>query len=289
MSKTLTSAGHELRPLIIKIGGAGVDTPSTQSELWHAVLRAHAMLRGQLVLVHGGGRAVDAHLDRLGFTTERREGLRLTPPEQMPEITAVLAGKVNKALVGAINAAARTTPMVATSNSLPAAPAVGLCLGDGNLAPTVKRDDLSFDPGRVGRVATAHGGGSLLVTLMRGGYLPVLCSIGLDDHGEALNVNADDAAAGIAQLLSAQGLVLLTDVPAVLDEQKRPIASLSHAKAEDLIARGVISGGMIPKVRAALAAARAAGAPAFIASWNQPGDLVRLAAGEAIGTRCTPD
>jgi acetylglutamate kinase len=270
-------------PLVVKIGGAGVDTPETQRPLWRALLEAHAELYGKLLIVHGGGRAVDLHLDRLGMATVRVEGLRVTPSEQMPEITAVLAGRVNKALVGAINAEALQRD--ATPHPRVEAPAVGLSLGDGLLARTEKLVS-KHDLGRVGRVA--GGRGDLVRVLMDRGYLPVLSSIGLDDAGEALNLNADDAAAGLAAMLGARGLVLLTDVPAVLDAQRRPIGTLDANSIETLVATGVISGGMIPKVRAALGAARAANAPAVIASWSSPEDLVRLARGERIGTSVVP-
>ncbi len=256
-------------PLIVKIGGAGVDDPAAAGPLWAALKRAHALLHGQLVLVHGGGRAVDAHLDRLGFTTERRDGIRITPKDQIGHIVAVLAGHVNKALVGAIQ--------------LHGLKAVGLCLGDGRSIRTVKADQYSFDAGCVGRVA--GGDPTLLRTLMDRGVLPVLCSIGLDEAGDFLNVNADDAAAGVASVLGARGLVLLTDVPGILDEAGKRIDRVSPAEVTRLIERGVIKGGMIPKATAAGRAAVAAGAPATIASWNQPEDLVRLARGETAGTQ----
>jgi acetylglutamate kinase len=261
-------------PLIIKIGGAGVDEPRRTPDLWRAIGRAHRLLEGQLVLVHGGGRAVDAQLERLGMTTERREGIRITPPNQLAQIVAVLAGSVNKALVGAIQAHADV-------------PAVGLCLGDGSALRTVKATRYSFDPGRVGEVQ-AGGESRLLRTLMQAGFLPVLCSIGLDDGGEFLNVNADDAAAGIAHALAARGLVLLTDVEGIRGPGGGTLAETDEAEIESLIASGVISGGMIPKARAAARAAAAAGAPATIASGSRPDALVRVASGEQAGTRVLP-
>jgi acetylglutamate kinase len=259
-------------PLVIKIGGAGVDEPAKATTLWQAVAEAHKVLRGQLILVHGGGRAVDAQLDRLGFTTDRRDGIRITPPEQLDQIVGVLAGRVNKALVGAIQATGIR--------------AVGLCLGDGKSIRTVKADQYSFDPGRVGRVAS--GDPDLLRHLTDSRYLPVLSSIGLDDEGGFLNVNADDAAAGIASILHARGLVLLTDVPGILDERKQLIPQISPAEITRLIDRGVITGGMIPKATAAARAATTAAVPTIIASWNNPEDLVRLARGESAGTRVLP-
>jgi acetylglutamate kinase len=222
--------------------------------------------------VHGGGRAVDAHLDRLGFKTERRDGIRITPENQVGEIAAVLAGRVNKALVGAIQARGLR--------------AVGLCLGDGLAVKTVKADQYGFDPGRVGRVS--GGDPTLLRSLMDGGFLPVISSIGLDEAGKFLNVNADDGAAGIAGLLCARGLVLLTDVPGILDERGQQMASITPAEVTRLIDRGVIKGGMIPKARAAARAAAEARTPAIIASWNNPSDLVRIARGEPAGTQVLP-
>ncbi len=264
-----------MNPLIIKIGGAGVDDPfgPTSTPLWAALKEAHRILSGQLILIHGGGRAVDQHLDKLNIKTDRKEGIRITPPEIMPEITAVLAGRVNKALVGAIQCTGL--------------PAVGLSLGDGlGSITSIKSTDYPFDPGAVGKVT--GGDGRLLDTLLDAGFLPVLSTIGLDAKGQQLNINADDAAAGVAKIMHARGLVLLTDVPGVLDANKQLIPQLDAATIHRLIETKVISGGMIPKVKAALAAAELSGAPTTIASWNNPQDLIRLAKGESIGTKVVP-
>jgi acetylglutamate kinase len=101
-------------------------------------------------------------------------------------------------------------------------------------------------------------------------------------------VNADDGAAAIAGLVGARRLVLLTDVPGILDEQKRPIATATHGDIEALVARGVISGGMIPKATAAARAAAQTGVPTTIASFKHPADLIRLARGESAGTTVLP-
>src|SRR5690606_32295514 len=198
--------------------------------------------------------------------------IRITPPELVAEIAAVLAGRVNKLLVGAIQTAG--------------IPAVGLCLGDGDALHTAKAQSLGFDAGRVGEVT--GGEARLLRILLAEGFLPVLCSIGLDADGRLLNINADDAAAGVARVLNARALVLLTDVPGILDEDGVRIEHTSAAEIEGLIARGTIHGGMIPKVRAATSAAAAAQAPAIIASWKAPGDLLAIARGEPAGTLISP-
>lgn len=257
---------------MIKIGGAALDEPAAATDLWRAVAECHRLLGGALILIHGGGVLVDRHLERLGMKTERREGIRITPREQVDEIAAVLAGRVNKLIVGAIQAQGVA--------------AVGLSLGDGRTATTVKADHYPFDPGCVGRVT--GGDPSLLRTLMDANCLPVLSSIGLAPDGTFLNVNADDGAAAIAGLVKARGLVLLTDVPGILDAEKKQIAAITGAEIESLIARGVISGGMIPKANAAARAAAETGVPTIIASFRQPADLVRLARGEVIGTTVVP-
>lgn len=263
MPSSLTS-----QPVVIKLGGAALDDAAGATDLWRAVAEAHRILDGLLILVHGGGLLVDRHLDRLGMKTERREGIRITPPEQVEEIAAVLAGRVNKSIVGAVQAQG--------------VPAVGLCLGDARTATTVRADHYSFDPGRVGRVS--GGDPALLNTLLSAKILPVLSSIGLAADGSFLNVNADDAAAAIASIVRAGRLILLTDVPGILDEHQRPIATASPVDIESLIARRVITGGMMPKARAAARAAADTGIPTTIASFRQPSDLVRLARGETIGT-----
>lgn len=257
-------------PIIIKIGGTTLEEQRSAPGLWKAVADLSKRHKGGVVLLHGGGKAVDRHLAALGFTTERREGIRVTPENQIDQIAAILAGSVNKALVGSLLAAG-------------AAP-VGLCLGDGNAVPTRKATRYSFDPGRVGEMA-GSGDGRLLTVLLQQGFLPVLSSIGIDSAGQFLNVNADDAASGVAATLKAAALVLLTDVPGVLDGQKQVIPQLDQTAVEALIAQGVISGGMIPKVRAALEASQASGAPVVILDGNSPSALASWIAAEPVGTR----
>ncbi|MFZ4429526.1 MAG: acetylglutamate kinase [Phycisphaerales bacterium] len=265
---TTTALGHG--PIIIKIGGTTLEEQRSQPGLWKSVAALARRHAGGVILVHGGGKAVDRHLAKLGFSTERREGIRITPEDQVEQIAAVLAGSVNKSLVGSLLAA----------GAMP----VGLCLGDGDAVPTRKATRYAFDPGRVGEMA-GGGDGRLLHTLVREGFLPVLCSIGIDREGGFLNVNADDAAAGAATLLGASALVLLTDVPGVLDAEKRVIPELDAAAIESLVQRGVISGGMIPKVRAALEASSASGAPVVILDGNAPAALEAWIDAKPVGTR----
>lgn len=258
-------------PLIIKIGGSTLEDRAATAALWPALVRLHASRAGGVALVHGGGKAVDRQLERMGFPSERREGLRITPEDQIDQVVAVLAGSVNKSLVGAINAAGGR--------------AVGLSLSDGAMARCVKRTGLSFDPGRVGEVA--GGDGSLVRVLLAAGFMPVISSIGLDEAGRPLNVNADDAAAGLVAIAGASGLVLLTDVPGVMNAAGTVLHELTTARCDEMIESGEIRGGMIPKVRAAARIA-AAGVEVVILS-GDPAQLLAWIAGAAAGTRFIPD
>jgi acetylglutamate kinase len=273
-------------PIILKLGGLAVESPDRATTILRAI--ADTARTTPIIIVHGGGKAVDTHLARLGLTSTRVQGLRVTTDEEIPEVVAVLAGRVNTSIVAALHA-------------LGARP-VGLTLSDGETSTAtrlqLKRATASGaslrtqsavespDLGRVGSITS--GDPAFLRLLLDHHYLPVLAPIAFDSAGHPLNVNADDAAAAIASILAARLLILLTDVPAVLDAQHNPIAELDRARAHTLIETGVITGGMVPKVRAALGAADRARVPTVIASWNDPDSLTALLKGEARGTRFPP-
>ncbi len=241
-----------VRPLVVKVGGALLDDERARGSFLDRV-RAAQTQGHDLVLVHGGGAAVDRHLRRVGVETERIDGIRITPPATMPEIAGVLAGDVGTMLVADLRRRGVT--------------AVGLRLGDD---PGIRTERLKadFDPGAVG---TVTGGRADLIKLVLGtGATPVVASIGFLADGSPVNVNADDAAAGVAGALDAAALLLLTDVPGVLDAGERTIPELDAGRIELLLAAGTIRGGMIPKVRSALATAEATGTPVVIAHWADP-------------------
>lgn len=256
-------------PLVVKLGGALLDDAAAFGGVFDSLGALHRSLSGGLVIVHGGGKAVDRQLDRLGLVTERREGIRITPPEVVEQVTGVLAGAMNTQLLGLLLARG--------------VPAVGLTLSDGFLAHAARTTRYAFDPGCVGELS--HGEGALVHHLLAGGYLPVLSSIGVDRAGGFLNINADDAAAQLAGILGARGLLLLTDVPGVRGASGGIEPTLTARQAEQLIAAGVVTGGMIAKVRGAVQAAERSGVPVVIASWSDPAALGALAHGGPVGTR----
>lgn len=261
-------------PLVIKIGGAVLETHASLPELWRAVVDAG---RSQgVVLVHGGGSQVDALLNRLGLPIARKHGLRLTPEDQIDAVVGVLAGVVNTQLVGLINKAGGR--------------AVGLTLGDGQMTACEKLvgvpEDAAFDPGRVGRLK--GGDGRLVRDLLSHGYLPVVASIGLDAQGRALNVNADDAASGLCEAIKARALVLLTDVPGIRGGDGAILPETTPGQIEEMIRAGVIQGGMIPKARGASRVVEACGARVAILSGQTPGPLIDWLAGKPAGTTIVP-
>lgn len=272
--------------MVVKLGGAVIDHAGDRGSLWRDL--AQTAERTPIVVVHGGGAAVDRLLARLGLASQRRDGLRITPPEHMDIIAGVLAGQASVDLVRHLRGAG--------------AQAVGLSLASAGFEARLAHDGAL---GLVGELVENQPPPRAVTALLEAGQLPVINSIGLSiglsigqsmaaggngtgGIGQTLNVNGDDAAVGVAQSLGAGRLVLLTDVPAVLDDSGAPIARLGQDEIEPLIASGVISGGMAAKCRAAALAARRASAPVTIASHGVAGVLPALERGMAIGTTILP-
>ena len=189
------------------------------------------------IVVHGGGPQINKMLDRLGIKSNFINGLRVTDEATMEVVEMVLAGTINKQLVAAVNAAG--------------ACAIGLTGKDGNLLQAKK---LSSDPdlGFVGEPSRVDAG--VLDGFRKAQMIPVIAPIGVGAAGETYNINADTVAGAVAAATKATRFLLLTDVPGVLDANKRLISELTAGEARRLIADGTISGGMIPKVETCLAA-----------------------------------
>ncbi|WP_034899728.1 acetylglutamate kinase [Paraglaciecola psychrophila] len=252
--------------LVIKVGGAFMQAEDAALALLSTI--AELQKNYIVVLVHGGGAMVEELLNALNLTSHKIDGLRVTPKEHMPYITGALAGTANKQLCG-LAIRAGISP-------------VGLSLLDGKMCiATVMLEEL----GAVGSVEP--GDATLLKALAATHMLPIISSIGADNNGNLLNVNADQAATVIAQLLDAQ-LLLLSDVPGVLDANKNLIEHLDIEQIETLIAQNVIRDGMIVKVQAALKAANSLGRSVTIASWKDAEKLLGLLQQQAIGSKILP-
>ncbi len=187
------------------------------------------------IVVHGGGPQINRMLDRLGIKSNFVNGLRVTDAETMEVVEMVLAGTINKQLVTSINAAGGT--------------AIGLCGKDGNLI-RARRETRNGDIGFVGE--PTHIAETVITGFEKAGMIPVIAPIGVGEGGESYNINSDTVAGAVAAAAKATRFLLLTDVPGVLDAEKRLIPELTAAEARRLIADGTISGGMIPKVTTCL-------------------------------------
>jgi len=212
-------------PLLIKIGGSLKGTNSLLDEI--------AAYPGPLVLVYGGGPNIGEWLGRMGFETRFHKGLRVTPPEQM-EVVEMVLSTLGKQLAHGLSQRGR--------------PSIALTGRDAGL---IQAELLDVQLGRVGEVTKVNT--QALEKIVQTGLTPLIAPIGLDSQG-SLNINADTAAGTIAGALGLAA-VFLTDVVGVLRDPKDPstrFAELSQAQVEELIAEGTISGGMIPKVEAAL-------------------------------------
>ncbi len=248
--------------LVVKLGGTTIEDQRHVLDDVAAIAR-----RRPVVLVHGGGRRISEWLDRLGVKTRFEGGLRVTDAAALEVAAAVLRGVVNSELVSALRDLG--------------VDAVGLSGVDGGLL-------IAERVPHIGLVAHVVGlRRDLLDAILVGGQVPVVAPLARDEGGIVCNVNADDAAAGIAAGLGARQLILLTDVDGVRDAGGRKLDALSAAEAEALIDSGVIAGGMVPKVRAALAALTWEGTEAVIADSAAQGALGRALDDPTFGTRLT--
>lgn len=235
--------------LLVKVGGSQLEEPAARAELVHSVALARAA-GIEIVLVHGGGNQIRALVRKLGLPERYHEGLRVTDAETADVVQMVLAGLVGKTLAAAFEAQGVR--------------AVSLCGADGSTFASVRERREDVDLGFVGSVGIVDP--RLVETLLAEDYLPLVATVGPGEGADSFfNVNADMAAGPLAHALGAQALLFLTDVPGVLDAEKRLLPALSSDRCAELRAEGVISGGMIPKVEAALAALEA-----------NPGGLVKI-------------
>ena len=188
------------------------------------------------VVVHGGGPQIGKHLEKLGKKSEFVDGMRVTDAETMDVVEMMLGGLVNKAVVNAINRQGGR--------------AVGLTGKDGGLIRAKKLVTEGRDLGQVGEVEAIDP--RVVDHLEAGGFIPVIAPVGVGIHGEAYNINADLVAGKLASVLKAEKLILLTNVPGLMDKEGQVLTGLSVRQVEALIADGTVHGGMLPKVRCAL-------------------------------------
>jgi len=219
--------------IVVKIGGAALEDAFVLRKCAKAIAELAQDVH-RVAVVHGGGGALTRMLKQLGKQSEFVGGLRVTDAETRDVALMVLGGLINKKMVAAIQAAGM--------------PAVGFCGGDGMTFRARKKLVRGNDLGFVGEICFAEP--CWIEALWQQGGIPVLASLALGADGEYYNVNADEMAAACAAACHANALIFLTDVPGVKDAEGAVIPWLNTKEAEDLVAHAVVSGGMLPKLRA---------------------------------------
>jgi acetylglutamate kinase len=226
------------------------------------------------VVVHGGGPQIEQMLARLGKKGEFVQGMRVTDRETMDVVEMVLGGQVNKEVVELINQAGGK--------------AVGLTGQDGMFIRAKKmllasKDNGQVDLGQVGEIESIDP--AVISALELGGFIPVVAPIGTGADGTTYNINSDLVAGKLAEILRAEKLVVLTNTPGVLDKNGKLLTGLTPRKIDDLVAKGVISGGMLPKIGSALDAARAGVKSCHIIDGRVPHALLlEVLTDEGVGT-----
>ena len=223
-----------MRSIVVKIGGSTLDSQDTTIEDLVQLQKEGV----PLVVVHGGGQLISDWLARLGISTGFVNGLRVTDAASLKVVIAVLGGLVNKELVLAIQAQGGK--------------AIGISGSDGNLLQAKVRN---LDLGYVGDIIAVDP--TPVKLLLKAGYIPLVAPISRGSVGEKatlLNVNGDAAAGEIAKALTARKLIFLTDVDGIYDRSGKRLPKLSIAEAKGILASGIASGGMIPKIEACLKA-----------------------------------
>ena len=249
--------------VVVKYGGHAMGNAELAAEFGRDI----ALLKQvgvNPVVVHGGGPQINAMLDRLNIKSQFIDGLRVTDAAMVEVVEMVLSGTVNKQVTELINRAG--------------ALAVGISGKDGGLIRARRLQRMVKDPvtheerlvdlGLVGE--PEHIDVRVIHALTGGGLIPVVAPVGVGADGQTYNINSDDSAGAIAGALNATRLLMLTDVPGVLDAEKRLIPELSARQAQDMIADGTITGGMIPKVENCLKAVQQGARGAVILDGRVP-------------------
>lgn len=266
------------RTIVIKYGGNAM----TDEALKRSFARDLVLMKlvgMNPVVVHGGGPQIGQLLERIGKKSEFVEGLRVTDSETIDVVEMVLGGLVNKNIVALINAHGGR--------------AVGLSGKDGELIRARKLvlrkkgamdDEDIVELGYVGEIESINP--SVVNTLDEGDFIPVIAPIGVGEDGKTYNINADTVAGKLAVTLGAEKLILLTNTPGVLDQRDELLTGLSESQVEELIEEGVISGGMLPKVRCALDAVSGGVRTATISDGRVPhATLLETLTDQGIGTQ----
>src|SRR3972149_1605972 len=234
------------KTIVIKFGGNAMTDEALKAGFARDVVLLK-LVGMNPVVVQGGGPQIEQLLARLGMKGEFVQGMRVTDADTMDVVEMVLGGQVNKEVVEPTNQAGGK--------------AVGLTGQDGAFIRARKlllpsdKDSGKIDIGHVGEIEAIDP--MVIAALEQAGFIPVVAPIATGSDGTTYNINADLVAGKLAEILRAEKLIVLTNTPGVLDKDGKLLSGLTPRKIDDLVAKGVISGGMLPKIASVLAAARA--------------------------------
>ena len=263
------------KTMVIKYGGNAMTEPALQKAFAEDVVLLK-LVGINPVVVHGGGPQIEAALGRLGKQGHFIQGMRVTDDETMEVVEWVLAGEVQQDIVGLINQAGGK--------------AVGLTGRDGGLMRARKlrlldptNPSVEHDVGQVGDIE--HIDPAVVKALQDDQFIPVVSPIGFGAHNESYNINADVVAARLAMVLQAEKLLMLTNIPGVLDQAGQLLPELTPGQIDALVKDGTISGGMIPKISGALDAAKSGVNAVHIIDGRVPhAMLLEVLTDQAFGT-----
>lgn len=257
--------------VVIKYGGNAMINDELKDKVMRDIVLL-SLIGVKPVLVHGGGPEINEMLQKVGKKSEFVNGLRVTDEETVDIVQMVLAGKVNKGLVNIIESKGGS--------------AIGLSGIDGHMITAkVKNEALGF----VGEITGINV--KPVLDVIEKGYIPVISTIACDSDGNVYNINADTAAAKIAGELGATSLISMTDISGILEDKDNPdtlIPKIEIGKAPELMEKGIISGGMIPKVECCINAVKWGVERVFIIDGRIPhAILIEMLTDEGIGTMFT--
>ncbi len=265
------------KTIVIKYGGNAMTDPELENSFARDIVLLKTVGLNPIV-VHGGGPQIGDLLAKIGKESKFIDGMRVTDAETMDVVEMVLGGLVNKSIVSLINQNGGR--------------AMGLTGKDGNLIRAkklyiekVQADGTieKIDIGQVGEVASIKT--DVLDVFIASDFIPVIAPVGVGDAGESYNINADLVAGKVAEALKAEKLILLTNIPGVLDKDKNILTGLSTQDVDALIADGTIYGGMIPKISCALDAVKGGVISAHIIDGRlHHASLLEIFTDEGIGT-----
>lgn len=266
--------------VVVKYGGNAM----TEPELEHSFARDIVLMKTvglNPVVVHGGGPQIGNLLKKIGKVSEFIDGMRVTDGETMDVVEMVLGGLVNKSIVSLINRNGGR--------------AIGLTGKDANLIRARRMTLLRMDEaglaqqvdiGQVGEVAGIKT--DVLELMFKSDFIPVIAPVGVGDDGHSYNINADLVAGKVAEALGAEKLILLTNIPGVMDKNKQVLTGLTTQDVDALIADGTIYGGMLPKIACALDAVKSGVRSAHIIDGRVPhACLLEVFTDEGMGTLIT--